>query len=113
MNDERLFSTVEEAPPPQRAAHFIGAPPEAADDSDQRYLLPRARIVLIEHRPDGVFLYRYAVDGTFAGDTWHPTLDEAREQALFEYGDALGKWRPIPADALDAANYAFSQLGAP
>lgn len=76
-------------------------------------MLPRARIVVLERHPDGVFLYRYATDGTFAGDTWHMTFDEAKEQATFEYGDALGKWRPVPPDAGDAVDYALSQVEAP
>jgi len=113
VNDERFFSVVDEAPPPQKTAHFVGAPSEVSGTTGERELLRRARIVVLERRPDGVFLYRYASDGTFAGDTWHMTFNEAKEQAVFEYGDAVGKWRPIPPDAGDAAAYALSQVDAP
>jgi hypothetical protein len=31
---------------------------------------------------------RYDALEDFAGDTWHLTIDEAKQQAEFEYGDA-------------------------
>jgi hypothetical protein len=45
-------------------------------------------------------------DGTFCGDTWHQTADDARAQAEFEF-DRVGTWHEIPADVGDAREYAF------
>jgi hypothetical protein len=42
----------------------------------------------------------------FAGDTWHESLDTAREQVSFEYEDSLGEWVHVPAEVEDAHAYA-------
>ena len=56
-------------------------------------LMPPAQLVLLEVQDAGYcLLYRYTLDGTFAGDTWHPSRREAEDQAQFEYGIALGDW---------------------
>lgn len=71
--------------------------------------LPWPAVVVIDTRPDGVFLVRYAEDGQFAGDTWHPTVDEARSQASYEFGTTLGDWTSVPADVADLAGYALGE----
>ncbi len=38
-------------------------------------------------------LYRYRDDGAFCGDTWHETLQDAKNQATFEYGILESAWR--------------------
>jgi hypothetical protein len=53
-------------------------------------------------------LYRYTADGTFAGDTWHQSLDDAKGQADFEYGKALGSWQQIPEDVAAGAEVEFA-----
>jgi hypothetical protein len=59
-------------------------------------------VLLIETSIDtGYLLYRFAADGRGAGDTWHPTVDEAKGQAAFEYGDALEGRHPVPKDIED------------
>jgi hypothetical protein len=40
-------------------------------------------------------LYRYQDDGRFCGDTWHATLEDAFQQAVFEYGIPIDRWQPI------------------
>lgn len=45
----------------------------------------------------GFLLIRYSREGNFAGDTWHPTLDEAKRQALIEFAIPLGEWRVLNA----------------
>ena len=42
-------------------------------------------------------LFRYTAEGEFGGDTWHPSLDAAREQVEYEYEEALGEWVHVPA----------------
>jgi hypothetical protein len=48
--------------------------------------MPIAEALLIEVEADGVFLFRLSADGQFAGDTWHESVEEAKEQAKFEFG---------------------------
>jgi hypothetical protein len=48
-----------------------------------------------------VFLFRFTADGQVVGDTWHMTLEEAQQQAQFEFGDLLSDWRSVPADVED------------
>jgi hypothetical protein len=52
--------------------------------------------VLAAERDDGVYLERLLGDGTVVGDTAHDTIEEAKEQAEWEYDGFLGKWRPVP-----------------
>jgi hypothetical protein len=59
-------------------------------------------VVLAEGDSASVMLYRYRDDGEFCGDTWHASLEEAKEQAQYEYGAELGRWSPVPPDAADA-----------
>lgn len=51
-------------------------------------------------------LFRYTAHGKFGGDTWHDSLETAREQVDYEYGDALGKWVHVPQELEDAHAYA-------
>jgi hypothetical protein len=39
---------------------------------------------------------RATEEANFAGDTWHLTVEDAKEQAEFEYD--LGEWRELPAE---------------
>lgn len=65
-------------------------------------------VVLAEGDGASVMLYRYRCDGEFCGDTWHTSLEEAHEQAEYEYGTALGPWLPVPKDVADAREYAIT-----
>ena len=45
------------------------------------------RVEIIPEPADGSFmLFRYTKDGEDCGDTWHETLQDAFDQAAFEYG---------------------------
>lgn len=90
--------------------HRAGLPPELTDGVDERSSLPYPRVLLIELRPDGVFLVRYGEGSVFAGDTWHQTVGEAKEQAEEEYGLALGSWQPVPSDEADPVRFALSHI---
>lgn len=41
------------------------------------------------------FLMRYNGVGQIIADTWHPSMDEAKQQASFEY--ELGEWSEVDA----------------
>jgi hypothetical protein len=64
--------------------------------------MPQASVLTLMRDTDGsIDLYRFAPGGVAAGDTWHPDIAEAKGQAEFEYGDAVGAWRPAPDDITD------------
>lgn len=79
-------------------------------------MLPVADVVLIVVDDDpGAMLFRYTAHGELGGDTWHPTLEAARAQAAFEYGEALLlPWMEVPEEVEDphrfASEYARERL---
>ena len=62
-----------------------------------REMMPWPRVVIIDAE-ETAMMYRYAADGTFAGDTWHQSFEDAQAQADYEYAGALGEWQEIPPD---------------
>ena len=93
----------------RRATHTMNFPMDPAK------MLPEADVVLLIADDDpGAMLFRYSAFGEVGGDTWHPTVDDAREQAAEEYGDALGSWVDVPDDIADshffAVRYAADRL---
>jgi hypothetical protein len=77
-------------------------------------VLGSTRILILEKREnsDNYTLWRYDLKGAFTGDTWHPSLEEAKHQAVFEYGDAALKWVEIPNDVQNALIYIFKIISA-
>ena len=74
---------------------------------DPSQILPAADVILLVAGPDpGAMLFRYTAHGEFGGDTWHPTLENAREQVAYEYEDALGEWVHVPEGVEDPHAYA-------
>ena len=71
-----------------------------------KMLPPPDVILLIADADPGAMLFRYTAHGEFAGDTWHPSADAAREHAIYDYSDALGDWVEVPDDVQDAHAYA-------
>lgn len=64
-------------------------------------LKPACHLVLEEH-PEGTYLFRYADDWSFSGDTWHLNAEEAREQIEYEYEVGDLQWSPISEKAFVA-----------
>ena len=90
--------------------HFIGLPPSNGFE-DQRIELPEARVIILRESPDGgITLERYSARKEFAGDTWHPDIEEALEQAELEFSDSLGEWKEIPFNIPDILEFAFVAL---
>ena len=74
---------------------------------DPSKMLPAPDVVLLIAGDDpGAMLFRYTAHGEFAGDTWHPSVDDAREQSIYDYSDALGEWVDVPEKVEDAHAYA-------
>jgi len=69
-----------------------------------------AALLVIEERPDGVFLFRYAGDGNCAGDTWHLSIEDAKYQAEFEYADDAMGWNVIPDSINDVVQFGLGYL---
>jgi hypothetical protein len=89
----------------RRVAHTDGFP------LDESKMLPIPDVVLVvpdvgENGEEGAVLFRYTAYGDFAGDTWHSSVGEAQEQAMYEYGDALIAWLEVPSEVSDAHDYA-------
>jgi hypothetical protein len=74
-------------------------------DERQRMAIPR--VVVIESRPDGIFLDRFDESGASVGDTWHESIDDAKAQALAEYAENLGPWTSVPTSQEDAVVFAL------
>jgi hypothetical protein len=79
-------------------------------------MLPVADVVLIVANDEpGAMLFRYTTAGEFGGDTWHASVDAARAQAEYEYGEALLlPWLDVPEEISDphvfAIQYALERL---
>lgn len=100
MTRTRLLSLIGAMTRERRAIHTGNFPlgPEQ--------MLPLADVVILVADTDpGAMLYRYTAHGEFGGDTWHPSVDDAQEQAIYEYGDALLQWINVPEDVADAHAY--------
>jgi hypothetical protein len=57
--------------------------------------MPPARHVVIEEHPEGSYIFRYADDWTFSGDTWHQSAEDALSQIEWEFGTKELEWAPI------------------
>lgn len=92
-----------------RVRHYVGFPPHlgGVDGEIQRTKLPGADVLMIEAREDGFFLFRFTRAGDFAGDTWHLSLDDAKHQAGFEFGDDFGEWIEVPDSETDPVRFAL------
>jgi hypothetical protein len=104
----RLAALINADAAEPKVGHFRGLPPELTGGQDDRERLPGPRVVVIKEDPDGIFLYRYTEDGSVVGDTWHQSVDEAKEQASFEYGELLNEWREVPSDVSDPVAFALN-----
>jgi hypothetical protein len=86
----------------RRVTHTAGFP------IDPEKMPPAPDVILLIGDADpGAMLFRYTVHGEFGGDTWHPSIDAAREHAIYDYSDALGDWIDVPDDIEDAHAYAI------
>jgi len=101
-NRTRCLALVGPVAGERRVAQTTGFPLDPAQ------MLPTPDVILMVAGPDpGAMLFRYTAHGEFGGDTWHPSMESAGEQATYEYEDALGDWVHVPADVEDAHGYAI------
>jgi hypothetical protein len=110
---ERWVALVtSEAPPVEGRPthHYVASIAEDTGDLVVEEELPWPTVLLIRPgKESGFLLYRYTQDGRFAGDTWHLTLEDAKHQADFEFGESLGAWREVPAGVPDPITFALQE----
>ena len=58
----------------------------------QRRMLPVASLVEIVEQHGAIYLLRLDADGECITDTWHETVDAAKQQASFEFGIGEEDW---------------------
>jgi hypothetical protein len=90
-----------------KTRHGIGLPADLTDALEVHPLPPPDVLLIEQDGPTSVFLYRWTRSGEFSGDTHHASIDEAKHQADFEFGAALGAWMPIPEEVTDAREFAI------
>jgi hypothetical protein len=71
-------------------------------------ILPAPDVVLLVSDDDGksAMVFRYTAHGDFAGDTLHPSIDDAQQETEAEYDEALLPWEEVPEDVGDAHAFA-------
>lgn len=108
----RLFAAIHGDVLHPKAHHVIGFPTEIGADNNKIQKLPSPDVLVIEQEAEGsVFLYRMTRGGKPGGDTWHQSINDAKHQAEYEYGQVLGDWQPIPESAVDARDFAIKTIG--
>jgi len=96
-----LVAVIREVDDPPESRSFLGLPPELTGGKDQRVRLPLPSFIVVEGTDDhggGFFLLRFTAEGTWLTDTWHETVEFAKEQAVSEFEHALGEWHEVPVD---------------
>jgi hypothetical protein len=88
-----------------KVKNFRGLPPELTGGEDLREPMGIPVLIAIEQKTDGIFLFRFAFDGQVVGDTWHGSVEEAKQQAQFEFSDLLLDWRSVPEDVEDIVSF--------
>jgi hypothetical protein len=105
----RLYSRLDISDAEPRTKHYHGFPPALTKGIDTRQEMERASFLVIEQKPDGVFLYRFDGDGECVGDTWHTTVVEAKDQASYEFGARVRTWEEIPDETEDIVTYCLER----
>ena len=95
---------------PSTVRHYLGMPPLDRGADDNRTQMPPARFLLIEQNTDGTFLIRHSQTGEFCGDTWHESIEDAKNQAEYEFGSAVQRWIAIPDGEADWLDFAARQF---
>jgi hypothetical protein len=70
--------------------HRVLASDERGELTAER--VPEPRYVAIVEQPHGWALLRFDDADACVADTWHPTLEDAKKQAQFEYEIEEGDW---------------------
>jgi hypothetical protein len=55
------------------------------------------------------FRSSFAAGGQLSGDTWHQSISDAQEQAVFEFENSISSWTPIPDSVEDVVAFCLAQ----
>jgi hypothetical protein len=101
VTKKRMVALIGPVAGERYATHTAGIPMDPAK------MLPVADVILlvVDDMP-GAMLFRYTAHGEYGGDTWHQTVGDAEEQAVFEYEEALLPWMDVPEEVADAHDFA-------
>jgi hypothetical protein len=81
--------------------------PAANGGVESRTPLETPVLLVIEVKPDGVFLFRFSAESRCVGDTWHKSVDEAKSQAEFEFNGLTSIWKVVPEKTNDVFLFGF------
>lgn len=104
-----LLTKINALGKPLKVKHYVGFPPELTEGKDLRDVLEAPALAIIEEGSDGIFLKRYDQKGRCVGDTWHMSLEDAKQQAIFEHGAAIVGWKEIPSGVTDAVSFGLAE----
>ncbi len=57
--------------------------------------VPDPKTIEIAEQDGGIYLLRFDQDGEYIADTWHETVEAAKEQAKFEFSVEDGDWEDM------------------
>lgn len=106
----RFFAILNKA---KKSGHVKDFPKELKEAIEKGLVeidFPFPDILIIEERHDGVFLDRYTIKGKWGGDTWHKTIEDAKNQARYEYGDKVMEWQEMPQNVENVLKFALSNI---
>lgn len=63
-----------------------------SEDEFRQRTLPVPSFLEIVEQHGAIYLLRLDADGGCITDTWHETVDAAKQQATFEFGIVEGDW---------------------
>lgn len=103
----RCVAKVNVAEGEAKVKHYSGLGPEFAAQvgSSPGVLMPNADFIVMKESDNGFRIERYTNGGGFCGDTWHPSIEEAKDQAKYEYEDGLGDWIDVPDGVEDIKTF--------
>ncbi len=108
----RLFAVLPKSTLSTTVRHFRGSPPEVSGGLETRLELGPPRLLVVEQKADGIFLYRYDAQGDCVGDTWHMTVADAQHQAEYEYNGHALTWSEVPPNTGDVTAFALARTDA-
>jgi len=90
--------------------HYSGLPPEVTGGVGKRAVIGFPVLLVLEERADGIFLFRFGADGVCVGDTWHASVEDAKQQTVYEYKDSMTGWIDVPETVQDAIRFRLNLI---
>lgn len=104
---KKLFTKVYKEKIIKPSIHKQGLPNKLSGEVPISLKYPDFLIIDIKS-VNNIFLLRFDSDGREITDTWHLTIQEAKNQATYEYGNAIEEWEEIP-DKIDFLEFSLNK----